>query len=152
VALCLPFANSYARLQRHSLAATTRTWAPENRTVALRTVERDGRIARIEHRLPGADCNPYDALTALAAGILVGLEAGAEPPPPTLGNCDELEGLELLPRTPAEAVAALRADQALTALVGADLVEHRCVMLEAEAEAARLRVSEADRARYFELA
>jgi glutamine synthetase len=152
VALCLPFANSYARLQLHSLAATTRTWAPENRTVALRTVERDGRIERIEHRLPGADCNPYDALTALAAGILVGLDAGADPPAPTLGNCDELDGLELLPRTPAAAVAALRADADLTALIGADLTEHRCAMLEAEAEAARLRVSETDRARYFELA
>src|SRR3954454_10676309 len=118
VALCLPFANSYARLQPHSLAPTTRTWAPENRTVALRTVERESRIERIEHRLPGADCNPYDALTALAAGILVGLDAGADPPAPTAGNCDELDGLELLPRTPAEAVAALRADGELTALIG----------------------------------
>ena len=150
--LCLPFANSYARLQLHSLAATTRTWAPENRTVALRTVERGGRIERLEHRLPGADCNPYDALTALAAGIVLGLDAAREPPPPTLGNTDELENLELLPRTPTEAVAALRKATDLTALVGPDLVAHRCVMLEAEAEAARLRVSEADRERYFELA
>ena len=37
-------------------------------------------------------------------------------------------------------------------MLGADLVAHRCVLLEAEAEAARLRVSDADRARYFELA
>jgi len=152
VALCLPFANSYARLQLHSLAATTRTWAPENRTVALRTVERGGRIERVEHRLPGADCNPYDALAALAAGIVLGLDADREPPSPTLGNTDELENLELLPRTPTEAVAALRKATDLTALVGTELVAHRCVMLEAEAEAARLRVSEADRARYFELA
>lgn len=152
VALCLPFANSYARLQLHSLAATTRTWAPENRTVALRTVGDGGAISRIEHRLPGADCNPYDALAALVAGILAGLDARAEPPPPTEGNTDELPDLELLPRTPAEAVAALRADSALTATLGADLVAHRCVMLEAEAEAARVRVSDADRLRYFELA
>jgi glutamine synthetase len=152
VALCLPFANSYARLQRHSLAATTRTWAPENRTVALRTVEHDGRIERIEHRLPGADCNPYDALTALVAGILAGLDAAKDPPPPTQGSPDERDDLELLPRTPAEAVAALRAAEDLAAIIGPDLVAHRCVMLEAEAEAARLRVSGEDRARYFELA
>jgi glutamine synthetase len=152
VALCLPFANSYARLQPHSLAATTCTWAPENRTVALRTVGHDGAVDRIEHRLPGADCNPYDVLAALVAGIVAGLDARTEPPAPTLGNCDELPGLELLPRTPAEAVAALRADTALAAAVGADLVAHRCVMLEAEAEAARVRVSDADRLRYFELA
>jgi glutamine synthetase len=152
VALCLPFANSYARLQRHSLAATTRTWAPENRTVALRTVAHDGRIERIEHRLPGADCNPYDALTALVAGILAGLDAAKDPPPPTQGNPDERDDLELLPRTPAEAVAALRAAEDLAAIIGPDLVAHRCVMLEAEAEAARLRVSGEDRARYFELA
>jgi glutamine synthetase len=153
VALCLPFANSYARLQPGSLAATTRTWAPENRTVALRTVGHEGRIERIEHRLPGADCNPYDALAAIAAGILIGLdEHTAPPPPPTLGNCDELPDLELLPRTPGEAVAALRADGVLAARVGADRVAHRCVMLEAEAETARRRVSEADRSRYFELA
>jgi glutamine synthetase len=152
VALCLPFANSYARMQPHSLAATTRTWAPENRTVALRTVGHDSVIDRIEHRLPGADCNPYDALAALVAGILAGLANPSEPPPATLGNTDELPDLELLPRTPAEAVAALRADAALTATLGADLVAHRCVLLEAEAEAARVRVSDADRRRYFELA
>lgn len=152
VALCLPFANSYARLQLHSLAATTRTWAPENRTVALRTVGHGGRIHRIEHRLPGADCNPYDTLAALVAGMLIGLDGAFELPPATLGNCDELPGLELLPRTPAEAVAALRADAALTAMLGPDLVAHRCALLEAEAEAARLRVSDEDRRRYFELA
>ena len=152
VALCLPFANSYARLQPHALAATTRTWAPENRTVALRTVEHDGRIERIEHRLPGADCNPYDALTVLVAGILVGLDDAHEPPPPTLGNTDELSGLEPLPKTPAEAVAALRAAPEVAAVIGPDLLAHRCVLLEAEAEAARLRVSTEDRARYFELA
>ncbi|MDX6378857.1 MAG: glutamine synthetase, partial [Gaiellaceae bacterium] len=152
VALCLPFANSYARLQRHSLAATTRTWAPENRTVALRTVGRDGTLNRIEHRLPGADCNPYDALAALVAGVVAGLDARTEPPSPTLGNSDELPDLELLPCTPTEAVASLRADQTLTAALGADLVAHRCLMLEAEAEAARVRVSDADRLRYFELA
>ncbi len=152
VALCLPFANSYARLQLHSLAATTRTWAPENRTVALRTVGDGGaHRAASSTACPGADCNPYDALAALVAGILAGLDERAEPPPPTEGNTDELPGLELLPRTPAEAVAALRADTALTATLGADLVAHRCVMLEAEAEAARVRVSDADRLRYFEL-
>jgi glutamine synthetase len=152
VALCLPFANSYARLQRHSLAATTRTWAPENRTVALRTVGRDGTLNRIEHRLPGADCNPYDTLAALVAGVVAGLDARTEPPSLTLGNSDELPDLELLPCTPTEAVASLRADQTLTAALGADLVAHRCLMLEAEAEAARVRVSDADRLRYFELA
>jgi glutamine synthetase len=151
-ALCLPFANSYARLQPHSLAATTRTWAAENRTVALRTIERDGQIARIEHRLPGADCNPYHVLCAIAAGIVTGVEGGLAPPPPTLGNCDELDGLEPLPRTPVEAVAALRAAPAFAALVGPDLAAHQCVMLEAEAEAARVRVSEEDRLRYLELA
>ncbi len=150
-ALCLPFANSYARLQRHSLAATTRTWAPDNRTVALRTIEEEGRILRIEHRLPGADCNPYHALAAMAAGIVAGLDAGLEPPPPTIGNCDDLDGLELLPTTPAEAIAAFRANRSFGDILGADLVAHQCVMLAAEAEAARVRVSEADRARYLEL-
>ena len=37
-------------------------------------------------------------------------------------------------------------------MIGPDLLAHRCVLLEAEAEAARLRVSTEDRARYFELA
>jgi glutamine synthetase len=111
-----------------------------------------GRIERIEHRLPGADCNPYDALTALVAGILTGLDARQDPPPATDGNPDERDDLELLPKTPTEAIAALRAAPDLTELIGEDLVAHRCVMLEAEAEAARLRVGDEDRKRYFELA
>jgi glutamine synthetase len=41
---------------------------------------------RIEHRVAGADSNPYLAVAALLAGISLGIDRQCEPPPPISGN------------------------------------------------------------------
>ena len=144
-AFCLPNANSYARLVPDALAPVRCDWAAENRAVALRTIAAPHGISRIEHRLPGADVNPYLALAAFAAGILIGIEGDLRPPP---GGGDA----PLIPATPAEAAGALLADGRLAAQLGTSIASLQALMLRAEAEAARTRVSGADRARYLELA
>lgn len=85
-ALFAPHQNSYRRLCPGSLAPTTAAWGYENRTAALRIPGGPHQARRIEHRVAGADANPYLVIAALLAAALDGIERGLAPPPPTLGN------------------------------------------------------------------
>lgn len=78
-AIFAPHANSYRRFQAHSHAPTNLSWGYDHRGVAVRIPEARGKNARLEHRVCGADANPYLLLTAILAGVLQGLEAELQP-------------------------------------------------------------------------
>ena len=61
-----PQVNSYKRFAEGSFAPTSVAWGEDNRTCSLRSVGH-GPSLRIENRLPGADVNPYLALSAMIA-------------------------------------------------------------------------------------
>jgi glutamine synthetase len=84
--LCAPNANSYRRLRPLSYAPTAPTWGHNNRTVALRIPIGDPAARRIEHRVAGADANPYLVLAAVLAGIHHGLSHELVPDAPIIGN------------------------------------------------------------------
>ena len=86
ILLFAPNANSYRRLQPMSYAPTAPTWGHNNRTVAFRVPAGDPKARRVEHRVAGADANPYLVAAAVLAGILHGLETAGDPGPPTTGN------------------------------------------------------------------
>jgi glutamine synthetase len=46
----------------------------------------DAANRRLEHRVAGADANPYLLTAVVLAGMLHGLEQGLRPPPPLEGN------------------------------------------------------------------
>lgn len=69
-----PHRNSYRRYAVGTHVPQAPTWGYENRDVALRIPCGDPRARRIEHRVPGADANPYLVLAGLLAGVLHGLE------------------------------------------------------------------------------
>jgi len=123
--LMLPNPNSYRRLTPGHGAPTAPLWGRDNKTVALRVLTRSG-AARLEHRLAGADANPYVVLAAVLAGGLAGMTAGTEPPPEFEGSAWGLPyGFEPhLPATIAEAARALEADEALRAQLGEQLVRY----------------------------
>lgn len=79
-AVFAPHLNSYRRLRPGGFAPSTPTWGLDHRTAGVRLPEAAGPGARLEHRISGADVNPYLAIAAILGGILRGLEAGAEPP------------------------------------------------------------------------
>lgn len=81
-----PHQNSYRRLRPDSLAPTAIAWGYENRTAALRIPGGPAAARRIEHRVAGADANPYLVIAAILAAALDGLGQGAEPAPATGGN------------------------------------------------------------------
>ena len=97
LALMAPNPNSYRRFQPDNFVPLAPTWGLNNRTVALRIPAGDPEATRIEHRLAGADANPYLVAGAVLAGIHHGLSGQIEPPPPSSGNAAEKTDRELPP-------------------------------------------------------
>lgn len=73
-AIFAPHLNSYRRFQPKSFAPSAPEWGFDHRAAAIRLPETSGKAARLEHRISGADVNPYLALAAILGGILYGLE------------------------------------------------------------------------------
>ncbi|WP_029619293.1 glutamine synthetase family protein [Pseudorhizobium marinum] len=78
-----PFANSYRRFQPGSFAPVDIDWGFGHRGTAVRIPDQNGPAARIEHRVAGADANPYLLLTAILGGMLLGLDEDLDPGPAT---------------------------------------------------------------------
>jgi glutamine synthetase len=88
--LFAPNLNSYRRFQRGTYAPLTPCWGYENRTVSVRVPADAPHATRIEHRVPGADANPYLVIAAILSGMLHGIENKLQAPPPLEGNAYEL--------------------------------------------------------------
>ena len=87
MAIFAPNANSYRRFRPNSYAPVAPTWGINNRTVSLRVPAGPHLPNRhIEHRVAGADANPYLALAALLAGVHHGLTHRLDPGPPVEGD------------------------------------------------------------------
>ncbi|MEO1200511.1 MAG: glutamine synthetase family protein [Pseudomonadota bacterium] len=84
--------NGYRRLAPNSYAPTRATWGTDNRSVAVRIPNSSPQARRLEHRMSGADANPHLALAGILAGMLYGLDAGRNPPPPVEGSAYEGHG------------------------------------------------------------
>ena len=81
-----PHYNSYRRLRANGHAPVNVAWGYENRTTAIRIPDSAGDARRIEHRVAGADANPYLVLAAILGGALDGIERKLAPSPPHSGN------------------------------------------------------------------
>lgn len=81
-----PHLNSWRRFQEGSHAPTRAIWGYENRTAAIRVPADKGENRRFEHRIAGADANPYLVLAALLGGAAYGIENRLAPPAPLAGN------------------------------------------------------------------
>lgn len=86
MAIFAPNANSYRRFRANSYAPVAPTWGVNNRTVSLRVPAGPPGGRHIEHRVAGADANPYLALAALLAGVHHGLTGKIDPGPPVVGD------------------------------------------------------------------
>jgi glutamine synthetase len=86
MALLAPNPNAFRRYQPNIFVPIRRSWGLENRSVALRVPRGPGAARRIEHRVAGADANPYLALATVLAGLHHGLANRIAPPAATTGN------------------------------------------------------------------
>nr|WP_208995077.1 glutamine synthetase family protein [Roseibium hamelinense] len=112
--------NGFRRMQPGSYAPTSLCWGFDNRSVALRVPASSPDAARVEHRIAGADANPYLALTGILAGMLEGLNSETPPPPPVAGNAYEKKQKRLTPWMD-EAIDAFEASERMKEAVGPEM-------------------------------
>ena len=105
MAVCAPSANSYRRFRPEAYVPLTPSWAINNRGVAFRIPHGPPASRRVEHRVAGADANPYLLASVVLAGLHHGLTQRLDPGAPLAGNAYR-DGGATIPLTWPEALAA----------------------------------------------
>jgi glutamine synthetase len=86
MAVFAPNVNSYRRFVPNAFTPMNRRWGYNNRSTGIRIPAGPNHGRRLEHRVSGADANPYLAIAAVLAGIHHGLSERVEPGAPFEGN------------------------------------------------------------------
>lgn len=124
---CMPiFAANHNAFRRYGArvnAASRASWGYEDRDACIRIPESDARNLRIEHRLAGADANPYLVLAAILLGMEHGLQQRREPIAPL--NEDRGSGIDF-PMEMFSAVAAMGHNPVLGQGLGEEFVMVYC--------------------------
>ena len=105
MAIWAQYGNSYRRYVPKSYVSVATNWGFNNRTVALRIPNGSGPATRIEHRVAGADANPYLVIAAILAGMAHGIATKADPGPHAEGDAEEIEAPVTLPTAWVNALA-----------------------------------------------
>jgi glutamine synthetase len=88
-------ANAYRRYVPECYVPMAAHWGFNNRTVALRVPHGSGAATRIEHRVSGADANPFLVIAAILAGIRHGITNAIDPGQHADGNAETIDGTAL---------------------------------------------------------
>jgi glutamine synthetase len=150
-ALVTPTLNGYKRYAPNSFAPWNVSWGFENRTTMIRIPLDRGTGTRVESRLPEAATNPYVAAAGLLAAGMLGLDEGADDLHLVRGNA-YAEELPRLPASLSEALAALRADSALSRLLGDEFLQLYLGIKDNEIRRFRAHVTDWEQSEYLELA
>lgn len=145
-----PHLNSYRRMAPGNHAPTGICWGYENRTAAIRIPGGPPAARRIEHRVAGADANPYLVLAAILGAALEGIEAEKLPIDPVVGDAYTME-LPHLPTDWGQAIALF--DQGKTnAVIYPDLMKTVYVLSkQQELRGFQSRMSDFEVASYLEV-
>ncbi|MCL6705430.1 glutamine synthetase family protein [Pseudomonas sp. R2.Fl] len=79
MAIFAPHQNSYRRLRPSEHAPTYASWGFDNRSAAVRVITASKPATRIEHRVAGADTNPYLVLAMILSAALAGMKERLAP-------------------------------------------------------------------------
>lgn len=133
MAIFAPNANSFRRFRPESYVPLRPCWGVNNRTTALRIPAGPAADRRVEHRVAGADANPYLLVATLLADIHAGIVAGIDPGPPETGNAYERQGLRF-PTGWWRALEALEQNRALAGYLGDEFMRVYLACKRAELE------------------
>lgn len=148
-----PNANSYRRFKANSYAPVAPTWGVNNRTVSFRVTAGAPASRHVEHRIGGADANPYLAMAAMLAGMCYGIEHKLDPGAPVVGNGYEAQ--TSAPPMPTNWFAALdrfAASDVMKAYLGDRFVEMFSIVKRTEQERFMGAVPDLDYAWYLRTA
>jgi glutamine synthetase len=147
--LFAPNINSYKRFQPGSFAPTAVAWGKDNRTCPLRVVGH-GPALRVENRVPGADVNPYLAISAMIAAGLHGIDNELELEPEFQGNAYTAEDRDHVPTTLHDARELFAGSGVAREAFGQEVVDHYLNAARVELEAFNAAVTDWERYRGFE--
>lgn len=142
-ALTAPSAGSYRRLVPRAWAGAWRCWGDDNREAAVRACSplagHEEASTNIELKPSDASASPHMALGAVIAAALDGIVRETAPPAPVavdpavLSDAERAEiGVVPVPRTAAEALDALEADDVLVDALGDELARSFIAVRRAE--------------------
>lgn len=150
MAVFAPNANSFRRFKANSYAPVAATWGVNNRTVSLRIPAGSPASRHVEHRICGADANPYLAMAAVLAAQLHGIRNKIDPGPAVVGNGYEAEGADIrLPGHWAAAIEAFEASELMKQYLGTRFVKHYSTVKGVEMASFMGEVTELDYAWYL---
>ncbi|ODN69617.1 Gamma-glutamylputrescine synthetase PuuA [Methylobrevis pamukkalensis] len=146
--LFVPTWNGFRRLQPGSYAPTKASWGHNNRSVAVRVPASEAAARRVEHRIAGADANPYLVLAAVLGAMADGLERAATPPPAT--DIDAYAApAPVLPATMDEAIRLFERSDFVRRSFGVEYRKLFAAVKKAEMAAFRAEISPLERSTYL---
>ena len=155
-AITNPLVNSYKRLVPGYEAPCYLAWSASNRSALIRIPSARGQSTRVELRSPDPACNPYLSLAVCLAAGLDGIEKGMTPPAEITDNIYEMNqveradrGIDSLPGSLEEALAALKEDQLILDTLGEHVIGQYIAGKEKEWDEYRTRVSSWERDKYI---
>lgn len=150
MAIFAPNANSYRRFKANSYAPVAPTWGVNNRTVSLRVPAGPPSSRHVEHRVCGADANPYLAMAAVLAAMHHGIANRVDPGPAIVGNGYEQASDDYrLPNNWGSAIEALKGSALMRDYLGDRFVTQYCTVKEVEMARFMGEVTELDYAWYL---
>ncbi|WP_118133270.1 glutamine synthetase family protein [Oceanicella sp. SM1341] len=142
--LCFaPHLNSYRRFGIGTYAPAYAAWGLDNRSSAIRVPATTGAAARIEHRLAGADANPYLALAAILQAILDGMDENIDPGHPVRREAGPDDGPDL-PLGWGRAILSFQEDGFMAHALGKEFARVYALMKEQEMASLNLRVTDVE--------
>lgn len=140
MAIFAPNANSFKRFQNNNYVPMSPNWGWNNRTTAIRIPAGSPDATRIEHRVAGADTNPYLLMATLLAGIDYGICHQVKPYNYVIGNGYEQYDPSL-PDNWKEALAALEQGKILPDYLGKEYCKMYIACKTEEMEAFQRHIS-----------
>jgi glutamine synthetase len=149
VAVLTPSFNGYRRFQPGCHAPTYPSWGYEKSTVAVRVPAGRHAARRLEHRVAGADANPYLLFAVLLSAMLDGIEQNLSPGKPISGDGYAQE-VTILPAYMPDAVKLFSESDFIRNSLGDELQRIYTLTKQQEVEEFRKRITLLEYQSYLE--
>lgn len=144
MAIFAPNANSYRRFKPGAYAPFAPTWGYNHREVALRIPVSSAENRRVEHRVAGADANPYLVMAAVLSGIHHGISQQCDPGPDVPEGTEIAEQEVTLPNRWDTALELFRNSSVLPQYLGENYCKSFAIARQGECDDFHARVSSTD--------
>lgn len=139
--------NGFRRFEPGSYAPNRLSWGDNNRSVAVRIPASNAKARRFEHRISGADANPYLVLALILHGAAHGLEKAIAPPARSLGNAYDGDA-SVLDNVMESAIERFAASRWIRDALGPDLQALISAVKRQECAVFRAHISDFERQTY----